>query len=111
MKLALSTTMFAMLLASPAIFGQETKSQIYDQRNQTENNRIANGVQSGQLSSRQAAKLESNRAKINGEVAHDAAKNGGHLTPGEKATVHHQVNQESRAIGRKKNVNPEGPAK
>jgi phage protein U len=107
MKLALSTVVFAMLLASPAVFGQN--GQVYDQRNQNQNNRVANGVQSGQLSSRQAAGLEANRAKINGEVAHDAAKNGGSLTTGEKALVHHQVNKEGHAIAYKKNVNPKGP--
>jgi hypothetical protein len=99
---------FAILLASPAVFGQD--GQVYDQRVQNQNNRIANGVQSGQLSSQQAAKLDTHRAAINHEVAHDEAKNGGTLKPGEKALVHHQVNKEGHAIAYKKNVNPKGPA-
>jgi len=108
MKLALSTTMFAMLLA-PAVFGQ-TKDQIYDQRNKNQDNRIADGVKSGKLDTQQAARLDANRAAINHEVRHDAIQNGGHLTNGEKTAVQHQVKAENSAIYHKKNVNPKGPA-
>ena len=101
MKLALSTTMFAALLASPAVFGQ-TAPQVYDQRNQNQDTRIANGEKNGTLNSRQAARLNTDRTAINKEVKNDAAKNGGHLTPGEKAKVHHQVNKESAGIARTK---------
>ena len=108
MKLAISSAMFAVMLATPVVFAQDGQ---YETRQKDQQARINDGTADGQLSPHQAARLDNNRARINGEVARDAAKNGGHLTPGEKATVHHQVNQESRAIARKKNVNPEGPAK
>ena len=70
------------------------------QRNQQE--RIAQGVKSGQLNARETARLEGREAHINKEIHNDRAANGGHLTPAEKAEVNRQENRTSRAIYRQK---------
>ena len=46
--------------------------------------RIANGVRSGQMSPSEAAKAEGREQNINRHVAADRAANGGKLTPQEK---------------------------
>jgi len=70
------------------------------QRNQQE--RIAQGVKSGQLTAKETAHLEGREAAINKEVKNDRAANGGKLTPVEHAQVNHQQNRVSNAIYRKK---------
>jgi hypothetical protein len=70
------------------------------QRNQQE--RIAQGIKSGQLNARETARLEGREAHINKEIHNDRAANGGHLTPAEKAKVNRQENRTSRAIYRQK---------
>jgi len=61
-------------------------------------NRIAGGVKSGQLTPGETSHIEHNEAKINKEVRNDRAANGGKLTPGEHKQVEHQQNKESRQI-------------
>jgi len=70
------------------------------QRNQQE--RIAQGVKSGQLTPRETARLEGREAAIHKEVHNDRVANGGKLTPAEKAKVNRQENRTSRAIYRQK---------
>jgi hypothetical protein len=70
------------------------------QRNQQE--RIAQGVKSGQLNARETARLEGREAAIHKEIHNDRAANGGKLTPAEKAKVNRQENRTSRAIYRQK---------
>jgi hypothetical protein len=70
------------------------------QRNQQE--RIAQGVKSGQLTAKETAHLEGREAAINKEVKNDRAANGGKLTPVEHAQVNRQQNHVSNAIYRKK---------
>jgi hypothetical protein len=60
--------------------------------------RIGNGVESGQLTPRETAHAEHNEAKINKEVRGDRAANGGKLTHEEHRQVEHQQNKESHQI-------------
>jgi len=68
------------------------------QRAENQQDRIAQGIKSGQLTNGEAAHLESNEAKINNEVRNDRAANGGKLTSQEKAQVNRQQNRASRQI-------------
>jgi len=68
------------------------------QRKENQQDRIANGVQSGQLTAGETANLESKEAAINGETRADRAANGGKLTTGEKQQINHQQNQLSKQI-------------
>jgi len=74
----------------------------YKARSENQQDRIAQGIDSGRLTAGQAAKLESNKAKINREIARDRARNGGQLTEKQERQVHRQMNRQSRAIYRKK---------
>lgn len=70
------------------------------QRNQQE--RIAQGIKSGQLTAGETAHLEGREAAVNHEVRSDRAANGGKLTAQERAQVNRQQNRTSGAIYRKK---------
>ena len=68
------------------------------QRKENQQDRIANGVKSGQLTAGETANLETKEAAINGETKADRAANGGKLTAAEKAQVNKQQNQLSKQI-------------
>jgi len=68
------------------------------QRKENQQDRIANGVKSGQLTAGETANLETKEAAINGETRADRAANGGKLTAAEKQQVNHQQNQLSKQI-------------
>jgi hypothetical protein len=69
-----------------------------DARRENQQDRIANGIQSGKLNAAQTSRLEKGEAGINKEARSDRAANSGKLTAGEKATVNQQQNQASRKI-------------
>ena len=77
------------------------KSEV-GQRERLQQERIAQGVKSGQLTSGETARLEGREAHINKEVHNDRVANGGTLTQAERRQVNHQENRTSRAIYRKK---------
>jgi len=64
--------------------------------------RIAQGVHSGELTPHETAHIEHQEAEIHHEVHNDRAANGGHLTPQEHHQVEHQQNHESKEIYRDK---------
>jgi len=68
------------------------------QRKENQQDRIANGVQSGQLTAGETSKLETKQAAINGETRADRAANGGKLTTAEKQQINRQQNQVSKQI-------------
>jgi len=68
------------------------------QRKENQQDRIANGVQSGQLTAVETSKLETKEAAINGETRADRAANGGKLTGAEKQQINQQQNQLSKQI-------------
>ena len=72
------------------------------QRRENQQDRIAQGIKSGQLTARETAKLENQQRGINQQVKADRAANGGKLTAGEKAQINKQQNQASKNIYNKK---------
>ncbi len=84
-----------------AVQNTDPKSEV-GKRAENQQDRIAQGIKSGQLTAGETAHLEKNEAKINKEVRNDRAANGGKLTPQEKAKVNRQQNRESRQIYRDK---------
>jgi hypothetical protein len=84
-----------------AVQNTDPKSEV-GKRAENQQDRIAQGVKSGQLTAGETAHLESNEAKINKEVHNDRAANGGKLTPQERRQVNRQQNRESRQIYRDK---------
>ncbi len=77
------------------------KSEV-GKRAENQQDRIAQGVKSGQLTAGEAAHLEGREAHINKEVHNERAANGGTLTPAERRQVNRQQDRTSRAIYRKK---------
>ena len=65
---------------------------------QDRQDRIAQGIKSGQLTAGETAKLESQQRAINRQVAADRAAHGGKLTAGEKSQINHEQNKMSRHI-------------
>jgi hypothetical protein len=72
------------------------------QRRENQQDRIAQGIKSGQLTAGETAKLENQQKGINQQVAADRAANGGKLTQGEKKQVNKEQNAASRNIYNKK---------
>ncbi len=99
-----------LLMAGTAAFAQDPSSTTQDpkpkteigQRKENQQDRIANGVQSGQLTAGETANLEKKEAAINAETRADRAANGGKLTAAEKAQVNRQQNRLSNQIYRDK---------
>jgi hypothetical protein len=72
------------------------------QRRENQQDRIAQGVKSGQLTAGETAKLENQQKGINQQVAADRAANGGKLTGAEKQQVNKEQNNASKNIYNKK---------
>jgi len=96
-----------VLLAMPVV-AQNTpaanpapKSEV-GRRQENQQDRIGQGVKSGQLTAGETARLEKNQARINKEVRNDRAANGGKLTPQERRQINRQQNRQSRQIYRAK---------
>ena len=103
-KLALIAS---LTLAPAAIFGQTTPTpgqHDYDinQRKTDQQDRIAQGVKSGQLTAGETSRLEHQEAGINREERGMRAQDNGHLTKADRQNLHQQQNQESRRIYRDK---------
>ena len=67
-------------------------------REANQQERIGNGVKSGQLTPGETRNLENKEAHINKEVRNDRQANGGKLTPAERQQVNHQQNNVSKDI-------------
>ena len=72
------------------------------ERKENQQDRIANGVKSGQLTAGETAKLENQQKGINQQVKADRAVNGGKLTTGEKKQINKEQNAASKNIYNKK---------
>ena len=72
------------------------------QRQQLQQDRIANGMRSGQLTAGESAKLERQQQGLNREKNGMKEENGGKLSAGDKAVLNHQQNNASKKIYAKK---------
>jgi hypothetical protein len=96
-----------LTLAPAAIFAQATPTpgqHDYDinQRKENQQDRVAQGVKSGQLTPGETSRLEHQEAGINKEERGMRAQDNGHLTQADRKVLHQQQNQESRRIYRAK---------
>jgi hypothetical protein len=106
----------SLLSAALAVFALPVVAQTADttaqhprsevgKRQENQQDRIGNGVKSGQLTAGEAAHLERNQARINRQVRADRRANGGKLTPQERAKVNREQNRQSKQIYRAKHNN------
>ncbi|HEX9198188.1 MAG TPA: hypothetical protein VF865_01415 [Acidobacteriaceae bacterium] len=113
---SIATLALSGLLAAPG-YAQNPNTQgagpgVYDPnhprvnevnaREQNQQNRIANGVKSGELTPHEAVRLEKQQQHIAREEKRDMAKHGGHLTKAEQAKLNREQNRASRNIAAKK---------
>jgi len=90
-------TIFAAALMVSGLSAQEIQK-----RKENQQDRIAQGVKSGQLTAGETANLEHKEAKLNREIRHDRKQNGGNLTNKEKRQINRQQNKLSKQIYRDK---------
>ena len=100
--LTISGTAFAQQTTStqpsaPTQAGTPKEGSVNDRR-EDQQQRIGNGVQSGQLTAGETKNLESREANLNREIHADRSANGGTLTPQERRQVNGQQNNLSRSI-------------
>jgi hypothetical protein len=69
-----------------------------NQRRENQQDRIANGVQSGQLTAGETKNVEGQEANLNREIRDDRQANGGTLTQEENQQVNGQQNKLSKEI-------------
>jgi hypothetical protein len=95
MKRTILITAAAAMLVTASAFAQATE---VGKRRENQQDRVAQGVQSGSLTAGETANLEKKEASINQEVRADRSLNGGHLTGQEKRIVNGQQNNLSKQI-------------
>ena len=77
------------------------QAQVVRKRQEAQQDRIAQGVASGQLTPRETARLEAREANLNRTIAKDR-QTGGHLSARERRQINRRQNQLSRDIARQK---------
>lgn len=104
MRRTLPVLALATLFATAPLFAQETqpttqpKDPSVNERRENQQDRIANGVQSGQLTAGETKNLEGREANLNREIKDDRQADGGKLTTQERQQVNRQQNNLSKSI-------------
>jgi hypothetical protein len=75
-----------------------TKTPTVRQRDENQQDRISQGISSGQLTAGEAGKLETKESELNQEQRDMRKMDNGHLTAADKATLKQQQNQLSNQI-------------
>lgn len=78
------------------------------QRDENQQDRIANGIKNGSLSAGESARLEKQQQSTNREAAGMRQANGGKLSAADKKVLNQQQNKSSRNIYNKKHNNARG---
>ena len=100
-------TIAALVAFSPALLAQSSFYTTHrahagiEARQQYQQHRIAQGFHSGQLTAREAHRLERQQSRIERQEDRFQAS-GGRFTPRERARVQRELNRESRTIYRQK---------
>lgn len=76
----------------------QPKEGSVNDRRQDQQQRIANGVQSGQMTTGETKRIEGREANVNREVHADRSANGGKLTAQERQHINQQQNNISKSI-------------
>jgi len=96
---ALLLSVLATFAATPA-HAEGTNTPTLDQRQENQERRIEQGVESGALNANEAARLEAQQNRV--QRAEDRAKADGVVTGKERAALHHRQDHASGTIVRKK---------
>jgi len=100
--IAMNALLFGVSVAAlpQAASAQEGKGTI-NQRKENQQDRIAQGVDNGSLTTGETARLEKKEGALNKEIHHDRETSGG-LSPQERRKINRQQNRLSRDIHRQK---------
>jgi metal-dependent amidase/aminoacylase/carboxypeptidase family protein len=93
---------FAFTIFAAALMVSGASAQEIQKRKENQQDRIAQGVKSGQLTAGETANLEHKEANLNREIRHDRKQNGGNLTNQQKRQINRQQNKLSKQIYRDK---------
>lgn len=99
MKRLVSIALLAAFVMSISIVAS-AQSPYINRRERNEQRRIHQGIRSGELTRREAARLRSQQARI--RVAERYAKADGRFTRRERARINHRLNRASRNIHHQK---------
>jgi hypothetical protein len=98
------STIVAVVIAAVALpgfaFAQTASTPRIDQRQANQEKRIEQGVQSGELNKKEAARLEKGQAHV--QKMENKAVADGKVTNKEKERIEHAQNVQSRRIAREK---------
>jgi len=112
MKITLKSILLCATTAAFMLPAVAQTNQTINDRKENQQDRIANGVQSGELTAGETKHLEKKEADLNQEERDMRKLDNGHLTTADKATLNQQQNQLSKNIYNQKhdaqtqNVNP-----
>src|SRR5271168_4380990 len=85
--------------------GNTIKPNAVDNREANQQQRTANGLRSGQMTSGEAARTNENQAKVAQQVHNERTANGGALTKKEKKQANKEENKNSKQIYKEKHNN------
>jgi hypothetical protein len=94
-----ATVLLGLAMTAGPMWGQNIRK-----REKRQQERIGQGVKSGELTPKETAKIERKEARLNREIKRDRADGPG-LTPKERAKITRQQNRTSREIYREKHDN------
>ena len=80
-----------------------------NERRANQQQRIANGINSGQMNAAEAARAENRQQQINQQVHADREANGGHLTQQEHQQINREQNHASQQIHNEKHNDEKAP--
>ena len=93
MKLSKAILHSAVLIGLAIAAAFAGQGATINERKENQQDRIANGVNSGQLTAGETANLETKESALNKEEHNMRAADNGKLTAGDRATLHHQQNK------------------
>jgi len=99
MKIVLSILLVATFILSASALSMAGPRGV-NSREHREQQRINQGIRSGELTRREAGRLEAGLARI--RINERFARLDGRLTPAERARLQRELNRESRSIYRQK---------
>jgi len=102
MKTTLKSILLCATTAALMLPAMAQTSQSINERKENQQDRIAQGVRSGQLTPRETSHLEHQEAAINHEERAMRAQDNGHLTAADRRLINKQQNAESKRIYRDK---------
>jgi hypothetical protein len=109
MNVKVFVTATVLCLSTAAVFAQTRAPGTVADRKHDQQQRIGQGVKSGQLTPRETAHLERREAGVNREDRNMRAKDDGHLTNKDRRVLNRRQNRVSKSIYKDKHNNARQP--